>query len=88
MVNTLKIREHMEIIGSCGNRVGSVNRLEGNFIKVTQNDLVTGDRDHFIPLEWIESVGQDVRLSKSCDQVRLYWQPGPERQTEKAGVDG
>jgi hypothetical protein len=38
------------------------------------------------PLGWVQSVGQDVRLDRSCDQVKRNRQTRSERQAETAAV--
>jgi Uncharacterized protein conserved in bacteria (DUF2171) len=37
LMNASQIREHMEILGSCGNRLGAVDYVEGHSIKMTRN---------------------------------------------------
>ncbi len=88
MVNTSKIRAHMEVFGSCGNRIGTVDGVEGNFLKLTRDDPAANGQHHFIPLDWVKSVGQDVRLRLSCEEARANWQTQPQRQPETVGVGG
>jgi hypothetical protein len=64
----LNIREHMEIIGSCGNKLGSVDHVKGRVIKLAKTDSVDGD-EHFIPLAWVERIDQCVHLNKKCHEV-------------------
>ena len=42
MVNTDQIKEHMEVVGSCGNHVGTVDHVEGDAIKLTRQDSPDG----------------------------------------------
>ena len=44
MVDTSAIREHMEVIGADGVHIGTVDRLEGNRIKLTKKD--SGEGSH------------------------------------------
>lgn len=67
------IREHMEVVGSDGNRVGVVDRVEGASIKLTRSDSPDG-LHHFIPLDWVASVDQQVHLNKDCAEARQEWQ--------------
>lgn len=69
-----QIREHMEIIGADGVHVGTVDKVEGNRIKLTKRDsggagLGGGHEDHhhFIPMGLVASVGDVVRLSANAD---------------------
>lgn len=73
MVNTSNIREHMEVFGSCGNRLGTVDHVQGNSIKLTKNDPQAGGQHHFIPVDWVQSVDSAVRLNKDCGQAKREW---------------
>ncbi len=65
MKSTSNIREHMEVVGSCGGRVGKVDRVEGLSIKLTK-DSPNADGEHrYIPLAWVESVDTSVHL-RNC----------------------
>jgi hypothetical protein len=61
------IREHMEIIGADGVHVGTVDKLEGNRIKLTKNDSGEGSHKghhHYIDRGLVAGVeGNTVRLS-------------------------
>jgi len=61
------IREHMEIIGADGVHVGTVDRVEGNRIKLTRKDSGEGSHKghhHFIDKGLVADVeGDKVRLS-------------------------
>jgi hypothetical protein len=37
---------HAEIVGSCGNHVGTVDHLEGDFIKLTRSDSSDGQHKY------------------------------------------
>lgn len=71
MVQASQIRDRMQIVGSDGQQLGSVERMEGaNRIKFTPR-VGAGGGNHFIPLDWVTSVeGQTVRLSKSSHDVQ------------------
>jgi len=61
------IKEHMEVIGADGVHIGTVDRIEGNRIKLTKND--SGERSHkghhhFVDRNLVAEVeGNKVRLS-------------------------
>jgi hypothetical protein len=42
------IREHMKIIGKDGAHVGTVDRVEGNRIKLTRKDSPEGHKDNHL----------------------------------------
>ncbi|TIM33272.1 MAG: DUF2171 domain-containing protein, partial [Mesorhizobium sp.] len=53
MTDAAKIRQHMEVIGADGVHVGTVDKVEGQRIKLTKRDSGEGahrGHHHFIPL--------------------------------------
>ena len=71
MQNASQIREHMEVTGSDGQRVGTVDKVEGNRIKLTKNDPQAQGQHRYIPLDMVESVERNaVRLNISAEQAR------------------
>lgn len=66
-----KIREHMEVIGADGVHVGTVDKVEGNRIKLTKKDSGEGHHKghhHFIDGGLVAEVeGNKVRLSANGD---------------------
>lgn len=68
------IQEHMKVVGSDGEHVGTVDHVEGNRIKLTKNDPAAGGQHHYIPTDMVASVGSDVRLSQPASQVMRQWQ--------------
>lgn len=71
-----QIREHMDVIGSCGNRLGRVDRVEGSSIKLTRDSAPDGHH-HYLPLEWVNRVDQHVHLSKDCGEAKREWGAAP-----------
>ncbi|WP_169741527.1 DUF2382 domain-containing protein [Beijerinckia mobilis] len=68
-----KIHDHMNVMASDGQIIGIVDHLEGDRIQLTRADSPDG-RDHFIPLDWIKSIGtNDVELNRPASQVRAAW---------------
>lgn len=76
MADTSRVREHMEIVGADGVHIGTVDRVEGDRIKLTKKDSgaqIEGapghdDHHHFIPAGLIAEVeGDKVRLSANAD---------------------
>jgi hypothetical protein len=62
-----KIKEHMEVIGADGVHVGTVDKVEGNRIKLTKKDSGEGHHKghhHFIDGGLVADIeGDKVRLS-------------------------
>ena len=71
MIDPSKIGEHAEVIGADGVHVGTVDRVEGNRIKLTKIDSGEGSHKghhHFIELSLVAEVeGDKVRLSANAD---------------------
>jgi hypothetical protein len=69
MADASKIKQHMEVIGADGVHVGTVDRVDGDRIKLTKKDSGQGHKDHhhFIDLRLVADVeGQKVRLSANA----------------------
>jgi len=64
------IKEHMEVIGADGVHVGTVDRVEGNRIKLTKKDSGEGSHrghHHFIDKSLVAEVeGNKIRLSANA----------------------
>ena len=67
MVKAEDIKEHAEVIGADGVHVGTVDRVEGDRIKLTKDDSGEGSHEghhHYISLGLVAGVESDkVRLS-------------------------
>jgi len=65
------IREGMEVIGADGVHIGTVDRVEGERIKLTRGDSGQGSHEghhHYISLGLVATVeGERVRLSANGD---------------------
>jgi hypothetical protein len=69
------IREHMEVLGSDGHHIGTVDHMEGSDrIKLTKSDPVAKGKHHFIPLAWVDHVDAQVHLKKSSQDAMTQWQ--------------
>lgn len=67
------IREHMDIIGADGVHLGTVDRVEGDRIKLTRADSGShGDHHHYISAGLVAEVeGDQVRLSANAANAAL-----------------
>lgn len=65
------IREHMEVIGADGVHIGTVDRIEGDRIKLTRADSGGGSHEghhHYISRGLVADIeGDRVRLSANAD---------------------
>ncbi|HEY3949418.1 DUF2171 domain-containing protein [Phenylobacterium sp.] len=74
MIDTARIREHMDVEGSDGKHVGRVDKVMGQDIELTKFDLSSGLRHHLIPISWVEMVDDDtVRLNLTKDAAHSAW---------------
>ena len=66
-----QIKEHMEVIGADGAHIGTVDRLEGDRIKLTKKDSGEGSHEghhHYISTAFVADIeGNQVRLSANAD---------------------
>ena len=75
MINASQISEHMEVKGSDGKHVGTVDHMEGDRIKLTKSDPASGGQHHYLDLNMVEEIKDGaVRLNKSADEARRAWQ--------------
>ena len=75
MVTPVMIKEHMEVVGSDGVHVGTVDHMEGaDQVKLTRDDQDAGGEHHFIPLAWGEHVEAKVHLRQSGAEAKARWQ--------------
>jgi hypothetical protein len=66
------VREHMNVIGADGAHLGTVDRVEGNRIKLIRADsgIAHEEHHHFIPRGLVAEVeGDTVRLTARGDVV-------------------
>jgi hypothetical protein len=75
-MRAMDIRKHMEVIGSCGELLGHVDRVDGISIKLTR-DSGPDDHYHYIPMSWVERVDEHVHLGKNCREAVREWSAAP-----------
>ena len=76
MTDLSRIREHMEVIGADGAHLGTVDKVEGDRIKLTRKDSGTHGHEghhHFVSLGLVASIeGEQVRLSANADVAATF----------------
>ena len=73
MADMRGIREHMEVIGADGVHVGTVDRIEGDRIKLTTADSGEGRHEghhHYLPLGLV--AGIDLKPIDGSPGLRAY----------------
>ena len=56
MVSASQIKEHMEIKGSDGGHIGTVDRVEGNRIKLTKSDPASGGAHQYMDVAQVQEI--------------------------------
>ncbi len=68
------IKEHMEVLGSDGQHIGTVDHLEGaDKLKLTKSDSGDG-KHHFISVDLIDKVDSQIHLKNAAKDVKAGWQ--------------
>jgi len=67
-----RIRDHMDVIASCGKKVGVVDHLEAGTIKLTRNDS-PDNLHHYLPTSWVSKVDNRVYLNKDSRETEQGW---------------
>ena len=73
MADLSAIKEQMEVIGADGAHLGTVDKVEGDRIKLTRADSGShGDHHHYLSGGLVAAVeGNQVRLSANADNAAL-----------------
>jgi hypothetical protein len=66
------IKEHMDVIASCGKKVGVVDHVDDGAIRLTKKNSADGQH-HFIPVGWVERVDSHVHLKKNSMETEQDW---------------
>lgn len=89
MMNSSNIKEHMKVVGMDGQHVGTVDKVEGDNIKLTKNDPMAQGQHHMISLGMVDTVENDsVKLNVSAQEAMSNWQSDDmqSNQTMSAGA--
>jgi len=73
MTDLTKIREHMDVIGADGVHLGTVDKIEGDRIKLTRAESGShGDHHHYISAGLVADIeGDKIRLSATAANALL-----------------
>jgi hypothetical protein len=66
-------QEHMEVVGSDGAHIGTVDKVRGDRIILTRSDPNAGGVHHSVPCSWVESVDGKVTLNRTAEQAIKEW---------------
>ncbi|WP_043360646.1 DUF2171 domain-containing protein [Belnapia sp. F-4-1] len=71
MIDMSKIAEHMEVVGSDGQHVGTVDSLDSTRLKLTKQDPASGGQHRYLPFGAIARVEENVvHLSIPASEAR------------------
>ncbi|MBO3762544.1 DUF2171 domain-containing protein [Ciceribacter sp. L1K22] len=74
MLSAERIRIRMKVVGADGLPVGTVDRIEGdNRIRLMRADS-PDDRDHAIPVNWVDHVDEHIHLSLTAGEAQQRWE--------------
>jgi hypothetical protein len=70
-----RIREHMPVVSSHGDRFATVDRVENtDVIKLTRD---REGQHHWIPLDWVAWVDRVVHLNRTSFEAMRHWMSAP-----------
>jgi hypothetical protein len=70
----MPITEHMEVVGSDGAHVGTVEDIKDTkLIRLTKDDPEAGGEHHYIPLAWVVHAEIKVHLRLSAVEAKTQW---------------
>ncbi len=72
-MDAAQIKEHMEVVGSDGEHVGIVDKVEDDRIKLTRHDSQAAGEHHYVPLSAVSKVDEFVTLTMSADNAKTNW---------------
>jgi hypothetical protein len=71
---SLDVQDHMEVVGSDGEHVGTVDHKESaEEIILTKDDPNAGGLPHLISLKWVDYVDAKIHLNKSSKKAMVEW---------------
>ena len=74
MIAPILIQENMEVLGSDGMHVGTVDHIEGvDSVMLAKDDPDAGGQSHYIPLSWVLHVEMKVHLKQPAAEAKARW---------------
>ena len=67
------VTENMEVLGSDGTHVGTVDKVRGDRIVLNRKDPAAGGIHHSIPCSWVEAVEGKVTLNRTAEEAHKEW---------------
>lgn len=82
MADTMRIRAQMDVVGSDGRHVGTVDHVQGNHIKLADSDPAAAGEHRYLSAAHVRAVGERVELDCPADEVHRAW------RSERGGARG
>ena len=73
MNNKSNLRERMDVICSCGKKIGTIDRLESDSIKLAKSDPASDGQHHWVPYSWVDRVDRQVHLNRNYEEIQREW---------------
>lgn len=67
-----RIKERMDVMDNDGHKVGTVDKIDGEFMKLTKDGSPDGEH-HWLPVSVVQRVDQHVHLSLGHDEAQKQW---------------
>lgn len=68
-----QIRDDMDVVGSDGTHVGTVDHVDGGRIKLKKIDPAAGGEHHFLSSDLVKSVAGKVTLAVTAAEAKTRW---------------
>lgn len=78
MDKTQNIKEDMPVVCSDNKQFATVDRVEGDSIKVTKDEK---GQHHYFPAEWVTEVDDKVHIDRPGQQAMQQWSTEPLRKS-------
>ena len=68
-----QIRDGMEVVGSDGMHVGTVDHMDGGRLKLRRVDPSAGGEHHYLTQDLVQSVGDKIVLAVTAAEAKTRW---------------
>ena len=75
-----RVTKHMEVLGSDGEHIGTVDKVRGDRVILTKSDPNAGGIHHSFPCSWVDNVEDKVTLNKTAEEAKRAWQDEDQNQ--------
>lgn len=76
-----EVKEHMPVVCSDNKQFGTVDKVEGDSIKLTKDQ---SGQHHWIPMSWVDRVDNKVHVDRPGPQAMKEWMSTPPESRSQA----